>query len=75
MQPYRPARWRLRWVRVVDAGWFPSSFVGVQIHNGSIGLHVAEDGGHLIHDELASRDTFRAAVVEFIDRVSAGETA
>jgi pimeloyl-ACP methyl ester carboxylesterase len=26
--------------------------------------------GHLIHDEIASRDTFRAAVVEFLGRVA-----
>ncbi|MGA9279163.1 alpha/beta fold hydrolase [Ilumatobacter sp.] len=29
---------------------------------------VVEGAGHLIHDELASRGTFRAAVVDFLDR-------
>jgi esterase len=29
---------------------------------------VVEGAGHLIHDELASRDVFRSAVVDFIDR-------
>lgn len=31
---------------------------------------VVEGGGHLIHDELASRDAFRSAVVDFLDRQS-----
>jgi pimeloyl-ACP methyl ester carboxylesterase len=30
---------------------------------------VVEGAGHLIHDELASRETFRSAAVEFLDRV------
>jgi pimeloyl-ACP methyl ester carboxylesterase len=32
---------------------------------------VVDGAGHLIHDELASRDTFRSATVEFLDRVLA----
>ncbi len=32
---------------------------------------VVEGAGHLIHDELASRETFRSAAVEFLDRVLA----
>ena len=31
---------------------------------------VVEGAGHLIHDELASRDTFRDAVMSFLDRVA-----
>jgi pimeloyl-ACP methyl ester carboxylesterase len=31
---------------------------------------VVDGAGHLIHDELASRDAFRSAVVDFIDRQS-----
>lgn len=31
---------------------------------------VIDGAGHLIHDELASRDRFRAAVLDFIDRVT-----
>jgi pimeloyl-ACP methyl ester carboxylesterase len=30
---------------------------------------VVEGAGHLIHDELASRETFRSAAMEFLDRV------
>jgi pimeloyl-ACP methyl ester carboxylesterase len=32
---------------------------------------VVDGAGHLIHDELASRETFRSAAVEFLDRVLA----
>nr|WP_040492288.1 hypothetical protein [Ilumatobacter nonamiensis] len=31
-------------------------------------VFVVEGAGHLIHDELASRDTFHRAVIEFLDR-------
>ena len=31
---------------------------------------VVDGAGHLIHDELASRDTFRDAVMSFLDRVA-----
>ena len=31
---------------------------------------VVEGAGHLIHDELASRDRFRDAVMAFLDRVA-----
>jgi pimeloyl-ACP methyl ester carboxylesterase len=34
-------------------------------------VFVVDGAGHLIHDELASRETFRAAAVEFLDRVLA----
>jgi pimeloyl-ACP methyl ester carboxylesterase len=32
---------------------------------------VVDGAGHLIHDELASRDRFREAVDRFLDRVTA----
>jgi hypothetical protein len=32
---------------------------------------VVDGAGHLIHDELASRDRFRDAAVDFIDRAVA----
>jgi pimeloyl-ACP methyl ester carboxylesterase len=35
---------------------------------------VVEGAGHLIHDELASRETFRSAAVGFLDRVLASTT-
>ena len=31
-------------------------------------VFVIEGAGHLIHDELASRDTFRNAALDFLDR-------
>lgn len=33
-------------------------------------LRVIDGAGHLIHDELASRNTFRAAVLDFFDRLA-----
>ncbi len=33
---------------------------------------VLDGAGHLIHDELASRDRFRSAALDFLDRVAAG---
>ncbi len=32
-------------------------------------VFVVEGAGHLVHDELASRDTFRNAVVDFLDQL------
>jgi alpha-beta hydrolase superfamily lysophospholipase len=32
---------------------------------------ILDGAGHLIHDELTSRDRFRTVVLEFLDRVAA----
>jgi pimeloyl-ACP methyl ester carboxylesterase len=34
-------------------------------------VHVVEGAGHMIHDELGSREAFRSATFEFVDRVTA----
>ena len=35
-------------------------------------VQVVDGAGHLIHDELASRDTFRRSVIDFVDRQGSG---
>ena len=54
-----------------DAVADPGLAEGFAARSPSVEIVVA-DAGHLIHDEKSSRDWFRTAVVEFLDRVAPG---